>query len=214
MKTIKFDLPIDGVKVATGDELRSHFTTEILKHFREGTLARWLRPRPDLSAELAAVEALPTDGEDEPTLLALCKAFSLDADEHTVKGALAGATGVPPSSSASLASRPLLNGQVSGSLAPGREDRWLLDVPAPACVKVEASASADIACMLENARGRQLATDGTLERKRAISLAAILFRGRYYLRLRTVDEQATAKYDLQPSLQTLKATHLLRRRLG
>lgn len=179
------------------DELRDHFTTEILKLFREGVLAKWLRTRLENSTELAAVEALPADGQDEPTLLALCKVFSIDADQHTVKAALTGATGVPPSSSASLASKPLRNGAVSGSLAPGREDRWGLELPAPACVQVEISASADIACMLENARGRQLATDGTLERKQAISLAAILFRGRYYLRLRTVDQEATAKYDLQ-----------------
>ena len=196
MKPIKFDLPIDGVKVATVDELRDHFTTEILKLFREGVLVKWLRTRPENSTELAAVEALP-NGQDEPTLLALCKVFRIDAGQHTVKAALTGATGVPPSSSASLASKPLRHGAASGSLAPGREDRWLLELTAPAYVQVEVSASADIACMLENARGRQLATDGTLERKQAISLAAILFRGRYYLRLRAVDEEATAKYNLQ-----------------
>jgi hypothetical protein len=42
MKLIKFDLPIDGVKVKTVEELREHFTPEILDHFRSGLLAKWL----------------------------------------------------------------------------------------------------------------------------------------------------------------------------
>ena len=42
-KMIKFDLPIDGVKVATLDQLRDHFTTEIIAHFRSGLLTRWLQ---------------------------------------------------------------------------------------------------------------------------------------------------------------------------
>ena len=44
-KMIKFDLPIDGVKVSTLDELRDHFTAEIVGHFRSGLLAKWLRSR-------------------------------------------------------------------------------------------------------------------------------------------------------------------------
>ena len=39
-KMIKFDLPIDEVKVATLEKLRDHFTTEIIGHFRSGLLAR------------------------------------------------------------------------------------------------------------------------------------------------------------------------------
>ena len=62
-KTIKFDLRIDGVEVATLDDLRDHFTTEIIEHFRSGLLARWLRSR-SMARELAAVEVL-TAGDDE-----------------------------------------------------------------------------------------------------------------------------------------------------
>ena len=198
MKTIKFDLPIDGVKVATGDELRSHFTTEVLDHFRSDVLAKWLRTRPDMSAELNDVEKLAADGEDKPTLLALCKAFGVDADEHAVEAALAVATGVPPSSSASLANKRLQDGQSTGNLPPGGEERLHLDVLAPAFVQVQVRASTDMACTLENERGLQLATDGTIERKRSTSFAAVLSRGTYYIRLRAV-ESTPATYDIRVS---------------
>ena len=197
MKTIKFDLQMGPKYVATADELRSQFTTQILDHFRNGVLANWLRTRPDLGGELAAVEKLPVDGEDKPTLLALCKTFGVDADEHTVEAALARAAGTPPPPSASLASKELRDGQVSGNLAPGREDKWRVDVAGPAWVQVEATGSVDIACMMEDARGRQFATDGTIERKQATSLAAILSRGTYYIRLKAVDDDAGAEYDLR-----------------
>ena len=44
-KMIKFELLIDGVKVAAPDGLQDHFTTEILGHYRSSLLARWLRSR-------------------------------------------------------------------------------------------------------------------------------------------------------------------------
>ena len=196
-KPIKFDLPIDGQKVANRGDLRGHFTTEILDHFRNGVLAKWLRSRPELSAELKAVEELPADGDDVPTLLALCQAFGVDADEHTVEAALAVATGTPASPSASFASRQLRDGQISANLAPGREDKWFVDVPAPALVQVDIHAAVDIACALENLRGRQFATDGTVERRPFTSLAVILSRGTYCIRIRAVDQGAFAKYDLR-----------------
>lgn len=65
-KMIKFDLPIDRVKVATLDQLRDHFTTEIIAHFRSGLLARWLQSR-NMTYELASVEALAAG--DDPTVL-------------------------------------------------------------------------------------------------------------------------------------------------
>lgn len=169
-KTIKFDLPIGGVKVKTVDELRSHFTTEILDHFRKGTLAQWLRTR-NLSAELAAVEELSADAAPERTLLALCEAFAVDADEHSVQAALARATGVAPSSSARI--EWLRDGQVFGRLTPRLEAKWIFEVPVPGLVQVTVRASVDVACMLENVRGRQYATDGTVERTEQASLAAI-----------------------------------------
>ena len=92
-KTIKFDLPIDGVKVATLDGLRDHFTTETIGHFRSGLLARWLRSR-SMTRELAAVEALKA-GDDAAVLKELCGIFGVEADGDAIAAAVAEATGVP-----------------------------------------------------------------------------------------------------------------------
>ena len=79
MKIIKFDLPIDGVKVKTVEELRDHFTLEMLAHARSGLLGKWLSSR-KLQDELAAVKAL--DGaEDHALLKGLCEVFGVEADE-------------------------------------------------------------------------------------------------------------------------------------
>ena len=96
MKQIKFDLPIDGVKVATLDELRDHFTTEIINHFRDGLLARWLQVR-DLAGELEALERLKENGTDDDagTLKALCRIFEVEVNDAAIKAALAEPTGVP-----------------------------------------------------------------------------------------------------------------------
>ena len=92
-KMIKFDLPIDGVKVATLDDLRDHFTTETIGHFRSRLLARWLRSR-GMTRELAAVEAL-TAGDDTAVLKELCRIFEVEADDDAIAAAIAEATGVP-----------------------------------------------------------------------------------------------------------------------
>ena len=92
-KMIKFDLPIDGVKVAKLDQLRDHFTTEIIGHFRSGQLARWLQSR-GMTRELASVEALAT-GDDATTLKELCRIFEVEADDDSIAAAVAEATGVP-----------------------------------------------------------------------------------------------------------------------
>ena len=82
VKTIRFDLRIDGVTVATLDDLRDHFTTEIIKHFRSGLLARWLRSR-SMARELAAVEVLPSD-DDAAVLKELCRIFKVEADDDAI----------------------------------------------------------------------------------------------------------------------------------
>ena len=92
-KTIKFDLRIDGVEVATLDDLRDHFTTEIIEHFRSGLLARWLRSR-SVARELAAVEALASDDDDAATLKELCRIFEVQASDGVIAAAVAKATGV------------------------------------------------------------------------------------------------------------------------
>ena len=92
-KMIKFDLPIDGVKVATLDDLQDHFTTEIIRHFRSSLLARWLRCR-GWTRELAAVEALTAD-DDATTLKELCRIFEIEADDDAIAAAIAEETGIP-----------------------------------------------------------------------------------------------------------------------
>jgi hypothetical protein len=57
IKTIKFDLPIDGVKVKNIDELRDHFTVEIIELYKNGLLAKWLRSH-NYKDELEKVSAL------------------------------------------------------------------------------------------------------------------------------------------------------------
>ena len=82
MKLIKFDLPIDGVKVKTVEELREHFTPEILDHFRSGLLAKWLVSR-KLQDELEAIKAL--DGAEDALLLkGLCEVFGIEADDAVI----------------------------------------------------------------------------------------------------------------------------------
>ena len=110
-KAIKFDLPIDGVKVATLDDLQDHFTTEIIGHFRSGLLSKWLRPR-GLNRELTAIEALgakiygwnigPPEGPNEleavkasaadndaAVLKELCRIFKVEADDDVIAAAIA-----------------------------------------------------------------------------------------------------------------------------
>ena len=92
-KMIKFDLPIDGVKIETLDSLRDHFTTEIIGHLRSGLLARWLRSRGWIR-ELAAVEELVAD-DDAVALKGLCRIFEVEADDDVIAAAIAEATDVP-----------------------------------------------------------------------------------------------------------------------
>jgi formylglycine-generating enzyme required for sulfatase activity len=86
MKLIKFDLSIDGVKVKDINELRDHFTPEILAHYRSGVLAKWLMTR-KYQDELTALASLE-DGDDHSLLKALCHVFQIDADERVIAEAL------------------------------------------------------------------------------------------------------------------------------
>ena len=98
MKTIKFDLPIDGRKISSIEELQEHFTTEIIGHFRSGVLERWLDSRRD-STFLPEVRKLAGNDEaqsdDALALRELCRIFEVDADEAAIEAAVAEPTGVP-----------------------------------------------------------------------------------------------------------------------
>ena len=98
MKTIKFDLPIDGKKVSSIEEFQEHFTTEIISHFRKGVLERWLESRPD-STFLPEVRKLAGNDEaqsdDVFALRELCRIFGFDADEAVIEAAVAEPSGIP-----------------------------------------------------------------------------------------------------------------------
>jgi hypothetical protein len=79
VKLIKFDLPIDGSKIKNLEELREHFSAEILGHCRSGLLLRWLRSR-GLATQAEALDGLDTS-QDEPLFRALCKIFEVEIDE-------------------------------------------------------------------------------------------------------------------------------------
>lgn len=88
MKLIKFDLPIDGIKAKNIEELRNHFTIEILGHYRNGLLAKWLRSR-DMNKELTALDSI--EGLDEYFMLKrLCEIFEVEADDLVIAALLDG----------------------------------------------------------------------------------------------------------------------------
>ena len=80
IKTIKFDLPIDGVKVKTLVELQQHFTTEILDLYKNGLLARWLQAQ-GLNELLSAVNGLSLLNNDALVLNSLCEIFNISIGE-------------------------------------------------------------------------------------------------------------------------------------
>jgi len=55
IKTIKFDLPIDGIKIKNIEELRDHFTIEIIDLYNNGMLLKWLQSR-KMSKEISYLE--------------------------------------------------------------------------------------------------------------------------------------------------------------
>ena len=94
-RLIKFDLPIDGVKVATLDDLRDHFTADILKHFRSGLLRKWLQAR-GLEEKVVKVDRLEQrrTTDDVSTLTELCIIFDIEPDEDAIAAAVERETGL------------------------------------------------------------------------------------------------------------------------
>ncbi|WP_105072710.1 DUF1566 domain-containing protein [Chromatium okenii] len=82
-KVIKFDLPIDGIRAKNIEEIRDHFTLEILAHFRSGLLAKWLAVR-KLSEELEALQAIDTSTDDQAVFKRLCEIFAVEADDAVI----------------------------------------------------------------------------------------------------------------------------------
>jgi len=86
MKPIKFDLPLNGTRIATLEQLEENLTPEIIEPFRSGKLAKWLRVR-DLTEQAEAVEALlkaETEADFERQVLLfknICKLFVCEVDD-------------------------------------------------------------------------------------------------------------------------------------
>lgn len=92
VKTIKFDLPIDGIKVKNLDELREHFTVEVLDLYNNGLLLKWMCSR-QMRDELNQLEQKASTELSRMALMkVLCEVFGVDADDMIIAAAL----GMPP----------------------------------------------------------------------------------------------------------------------
>ena len=85
MKLIKFDLPINGIKVRNLDELRDNLTDEILVLARSSQLERWCRTRQLPEQAQAVAEAVKREGSDKGLFLALCEVLEVEAHPDDVK---------------------------------------------------------------------------------------------------------------------------------
>ncbi|OQW98738.1 MAG: hypothetical protein BWK73_51845 [Thiothrix lacustris] len=85
VKNIKFDLPIDGVKVKNLEELDDHFTLEIIDLYQSGMLSKWLRSR-NMVEELAVLEDICVESLDDFSLLKKIRdslSLTLNASPYT-----------------------------------------------------------------------------------------------------------------------------------
>jgi uncharacterized protein YeeX (DUF496 family) len=99
MRPIKFDLPLNGTRLATLAQLEENLTPEILEPLRSGKLAKWLRVR-KLDEQAEAVEALlAADNEREVQLFKnLCEVFVSEVDEDDARETINDYKISPPSS--------------------------------------------------------------------------------------------------------------------
>jgi hypothetical protein len=88
IKTIKFDLPIDGVKVKTIDELKNHFTTEVINLYKNGLLSRWLQSQ-GMGEYVQALSNLSPQANDALLLSSLCEIFNVAIDDQELLSQLA-----------------------------------------------------------------------------------------------------------------------------
>jgi hypothetical protein len=87
MKLIKFDLPLNGQRIRSIEELRDNFTTDILAVHASGLLVKWLRVRDQIEVANSVASIETTD--DIETLLTLCEIFGVEADRQVAEAALA-----------------------------------------------------------------------------------------------------------------------------
>lgn len=85
-KLIRFDLPMNGTKVKTLDELRDNMTVEILEHYKTGRLEKWLRMR-GYDGELTGLKQV-ADENDASLLKRLFDIFGIEADDFVIAAIL------------------------------------------------------------------------------------------------------------------------------
>ena len=88
-KPIRFDLPINGTRVKHLEELRDHFTDEIVRLARSGMLARWLSTRGHLEEAERVTAAVAEHEQEAPLCLALCDIFSVTAFREDIEALFA-----------------------------------------------------------------------------------------------------------------------------
>ena len=90
MKPIKFDLPLNGTRVGTLEQLKNNLSAEVLEPFRSGRLAKWLHVR-NLTEQVEAIEALlAADTEHEEKLLkSLYELFGGEISDDWIRAAIA-----------------------------------------------------------------------------------------------------------------------------
>ncbi|RTL01636.1 MAG: pentapeptide repeat-containing protein [Proteobacteria bacterium] len=82
-KAIKFDLPIDGVKVKTVDDLMEHLTVELIEHIKSGLLVKWLLARePELAGKMQKIDIM--DKSDREILIAVFDELGFETDDQII----------------------------------------------------------------------------------------------------------------------------------
>lgn len=84
MKLIKFDLPINGIKVKNIDELRDNLTDELVTLARKGQLERWLKTRQRNDLVQTVAGALAINASDKDLFLAICTALDIQVHPDDV----------------------------------------------------------------------------------------------------------------------------------
>lgn len=81
IKLIKFDLPINGIKVTTLEALRDNLTDEIVPLARSGQLERWFKSRQMQEQAQAVAAAVAQHAKDKALFLALCAVLEVHPDD-------------------------------------------------------------------------------------------------------------------------------------
>jgi formylglycine-generating enzyme required for sulfatase activity len=115
-KPIRFDLPINGIKVKDLEELHDNLTEEIVTLARSGMLARWLTPRGHRDEADRVTAAVADHEKDAALCLALCDIFGVAAVAEDIEV---------------LFGPPILAGQPLGEETAGRRRADPQSMPAP-----------------------------------------------------------------------------------